>query len=633
MKKTILSIAFTLLSIGVFAQFDGSVGTNGCKAISINSPSIKAWALGVQVNRGKQTDDTSLYASYGSNDWAIGKPDSTTTRAVSLGEGGSCIITFDRPIFNGAGYDFMITENSFGVMTNSQSNSEFLELTFVEVSSDGINYFRFPAISNNTTTDCKSSLINNLAGKYSVGWGCGFNLDDIPNNVLLDKNNIRFIRLVDVRNGQDTDSRGNIIYEAPGSFGYSSGFDLTGVGIINGKTPYIVSSMDSLLTNNNSYEIVSTSNSVMGADSMYRKDFVSNGLAFQGLGYYSYGYFMSIGFASSNMTAVDSSNTLSSSYVSASKGGLNGSGDGYINAYYSDYGDIEHCVIKRDDSSMFYPQGVYVNTSLSMYNHFTSSSFPANGWETLTAIGYDENGNKTDSTTIYLADTNGNKINSWTYMDLSNLSLCKKIIMKLNGNDKSYGYLNVPSYFCLDNFSYSTSNATTTTPTLSLPRTISVAIDSIDSDAIVHYSTLAGDSTTVVSSNYQFLDYATKTITSSILANTLYIARVIAIDSKGDTFYSPEVLFEKVDVSGLDNLDISSMISLYPNPTNATSNLVLSLNDNAQVNIFDIQGRCLQTMRLDKSSTTPINLQGRKGVFYIRIISANQTTTKKLIIQ
>lgn len=185
-------------------------------------------------------------------------------------------------------------------------------------------------------------MINNLAGKYSVGWGCGFNLDDIPNNVLLDKNNIRFIRLVDVRNGQDTDSRGNIIYEAPGSFGYSSGFDLTGVGIINGKTPYIVSSMDSLLTNNNSYEIVSTSNSIMGADSMYIKNFVSNGLAFQGLGYYSYGYFMSIGFASSNMTSIDSSTQLSSSYVSASKGGLNGSGNGYINAYYSDYGNIEH---------------------------------------------------------------------------------------------------------------------------------------------------------------------------------------------------------------------------------------------------------------------------------------------------
>ena len=58
---------------------------------------------------------------------------------VSLGDGGYGILTFDEPIDNGLGWDFAVFENSF--------SDDFLELAFVEVSSDGINFFRFPATS------------------------------------------------------------------------------------------------------------------------------------------------------------------------------------------------------------------------------------------------------------------------------------------------------------------------------------------------------------------------------------------------------------------------------------------------------------------------------------------------------
>ena len=124
------------------AQFDGAVGTEGCKAISNSDNRILSWAVGCQVNRGWQDIATKeAKASFGTIEYAIGEATtSTTTEAISLGDGGTALLTFDRPIVNGAGPDFAVFENSF--------NDSFLELAFVEVSSDGIHFVRFPAISN-----------------------------------------------------------------------------------------------------------------------------------------------------------------------------------------------------------------------------------------------------------------------------------------------------------------------------------------------------------------------------------------------------------------------------------------------------------------------------------------------------
>lgn len=105
------------------AQYDGAVGTEGCQAISQDDERIISWALGVEVNRGFWDYGDERVVDYGKAYMAIGKPDSTTTTAISLGEGGDALITFDRPIINGEGKDFVVFENAFG--------PTFLELAFV----------------------------------------------------------------------------------------------------------------------------------------------------------------------------------------------------------------------------------------------------------------------------------------------------------------------------------------------------------------------------------------------------------------------------------------------------------------------------------------------------------------------
>ena len=104
---------------------------------------------------------------------------------------------------NREGYDFVVFENSL--------NDHFLELAFVEVSSDGIHYVRFPATSN-TPTDKQvggfgsldPTKINNLAGKYRIGWGTPFDLSEVEGDDKVDVNAIRYVKIIDVVGSIDT---------------------------------------------------------------------------------------------------------------------------------------------------------------------------------------------------------------------------------------------------------------------------------------------------------------------------------------------------------------------------------------------------------------------------------------------
>lgn len=230
---------FAVLGIPLFinAQFDPPAGQAGSKAISKDDPLFVNWASGAVVTRGPQniTSPSGPFANVGTESSAIGKANGVDI--VSLGDGGSAILTFPKPITNGSGADFAVFENSF--------NDTFLELAFVEASSDGVNFFRFPATSNTSTTQQVGSFgsvdatkINNLAGKYRSGFGTPFDLDDLPDSALLNKQSITHIKVIDVVGTVNPsyatyDSVGNIVNDPyPTAFG-SGGFDLDAVGVIN----------------------------------------------------------------------------------------------------------------------------------------------------------------------------------------------------------------------------------------------------------------------------------------------------------------------------------------------------------------------------------------------------------------
>ena len=220
--------------------FCGAAGTEGSTAIAADSDLFVAWATGVSIVRGPVdiANHPDSLASYGEPEDAIGPVSPTDNlRVVSLGDGGTATITFDRPIGNGNGPDFAVFENGF--------DDHFLELAFVEVSSDGQRFVRFPATSLTQTetqaTRLDPTYINNLAGKYRMGYGTPFDLEELRDSTGLDINNITHVRLVDVVGSIDPlyatyDALGHIVNDPWPTFSYSAGFDLAGIGVIHQST-------------------------------------------------------------------------------------------------------------------------------------------------------------------------------------------------------------------------------------------------------------------------------------------------------------------------------------------------------------------------------------------------------------
>ncbi len=220
-------------------SFCGAVGTEGCTAIRFDSSIVAAWATGCTIVRGPVdiTNPEGPKVHYGTDDAGIGPASTSTTDAVSLGDGGTATLTFAEPIRNIAGPDFAVFENSF--------DDHFLELAFVEVSSDGVNFVRFPA-SSLTQTETQLSgnldptLLNNLAGKYRVGYGTPFDLEELRGSAGLDINNVTHVRLVDVVGTIDPqyatrDHKGRIVndpWPTNDTVYASGGFDLTGVAVL-----------------------------------------------------------------------------------------------------------------------------------------------------------------------------------------------------------------------------------------------------------------------------------------------------------------------------------------------------------------------------------------------------------------
>lgn len=242
-----LYIFFITITINLLAQYPPPAGQAGSTAIHVDSSLFVDWASGCALSRSFiNIADTSLgMVTYGIEQDALGEADNIV---VSLGDGGSAIITFNFAIFNGPGPDFAIFENAF--------LDDYLELAHVEVSSDGINYYRFPSTSLTDTSIqvatyglIDATKIHNLAGKYRAYYGTPFDLQELAGIPQLDINNISNIKIIDVVGSIDdqyaTRDADNKIINDPWPTGFESGgFDLDAVGVINSKCNSVQSSLN-----------------------------------------------------------------------------------------------------------------------------------------------------------------------------------------------------------------------------------------------------------------------------------------------------------------------------------------------------------------------------------------------------
>lgn len=250
MKKLLLLLS-VLTGVSARAQFPPQAGVAGSTAVDKSSNLFVGWANGCKLQRGWMdiANKSNGYTTTGDSTAAIGAPDGYI---VSLGDSGIATLSFETPVYNGVGYDFAVFENGF--INPNDSEQAFLELAFVEVSSDGIHFFRFPPTSMTPEVPqipmagvyMNARYLNNLAGKYIAGYGTPFNLDDLILTPGLNVNHITHIRLVDVIGSTGPqasyDKDGRRINDPYPTNIPTGGFDLDAVGAfyMMGKWPATV---------------------------------------------------------------------------------------------------------------------------------------------------------------------------------------------------------------------------------------------------------------------------------------------------------------------------------------------------------------------------------------------------------
>lgn len=267
-----LFIGILLFSIGLKAQgpYAPASWSANTSAIYKDSSIINSWATSCIVSRGlKNISNPSLgLATVGDSSKTLGKADNVV---LSLGDRGEATVSFSGKIYDGAGADFVVFENGF--------DPNYLELAFVEVSSDGVNFFRFPAHSLTDTSVQVGAFdylyptyLNNLAGKYELYYGTPFDLSELSGISALDIQNITHVKVIDVVGTIDSNFASyDTAYRAvndPFPTPYpSGGFDLDAVGAIHIQTTSVSENsrkLELLLSPNPASEKVSLPKSRLG---------------------------------------------------------------------------------------------------------------------------------------------------------------------------------------------------------------------------------------------------------------------------------------------------------------------------------------------------------------------------------
>lgn len=192
-------------------------------------------------------------------------PEDPTAHVLSLGNGGSVVVTFAEAIHDGPGADFAVFENGFadGTPRGGDTNRyTFAELAFVEVATTTNAWARFPsqylgtnvlynfdAPSSNLWASQDVTLVDGLAGKHVIEFGTPFDLSALKTgaavlNGSVDLRCIRYVRIVDVvGDGSTGDASGRPVYDPyfnfmtghpnPAPPAANDGFDLRAIGLIN----------------------------------------------------------------------------------------------------------------------------------------------------------------------------------------------------------------------------------------------------------------------------------------------------------------------------------------------------------------------------------------------------------------
>lgn len=644
-------LTFLILITGFASNAQGpyppAAGVAGSTAISKDTAIIKAWATGVELQRGYiQINDTSQYnggdnkASFGQAVNALGMAEGSSTEVVSLGDGGLATLTFDQLIVNGPGADFAVFENSFG--------DTFLELAFVEVSSDGVNFIRFPSVSLTQTAnqvgawdELDPTNIHNLAGKYRQGFGTPFDLSELEYNSLVDINAIRFVRIIDVVGSIDPqfagfDSQNNIINDPwPTPFN-SGGFDLDGVAVINGGTPNPVMDFSELSLLPDSYFLPAETGSFSAGPLTFPYD--------AGTGFWS-------GFSYSSRVSLTGEYT-NDQFVAVTRGSMQGDSTTFAIAYVASdwmsgtYDPIPSVVEVSDGQAVTFSGFYATNNEMAyitmrdgtLYNKkFGGDTGNDPDWFRIKVWGVRADNSTTEPLEFYLADfrADDNSLdyiaNDWRWCDLSALGSVKSLNFVMESTDTGDYGINTPAYFCLDNLTVMSIQApfiSNYLPDIILP----VNSQPISIDLASYFAAPANSI-----SAFEVTENSNGALVSAIIENNT-LQLTFALNASGEANIGITATANGLTVTDSFLVQVNANVGIeeplairiaaYPNP--CTNQLTVTGAENAVLKLFNAAGHlvyeelCRQAEFILDLSSLP------QGIYVLRAAGKNNNATLKI---
>lgn len=648
MIKNLLTFLLLTSFPALFAQgqFPPAAGQTGSTAIARDSAIIQSWASGIELVRGYiQISDTSIYSSgsnkatFGHSSNALGVAEGNSTEVVSLGDGGMATLTFDRLIVDGPGADFAVYENSFG--------DTFLELAFVEVSSDGINFSRFPSVSLTQSEtqigawdEIDPTNIHNLAGKYRQGFGTPFDLSELEYNPLVDVNAIRFVRILDVTGSIDAefaslDSQGNIINDPYPTPFNSGGFDLDGVAVINCNVPNTVLNFSELPLTHNSFFLPEEN----GMFSSGPLNFI-----------YEAGFGSWSGFSYSSRVSITGEYT-NDQFVAATSGGMDGDTTNFAISYVSSdwmsgtYDPIPSVINVGNGQAVSF-SGFYTTNSHMAYitlrdgtmfnKKFGGETGNDPDWFRLKVWGVRADNSLTDIVEHYLADfrfeDNGLDYiqNDWRWVDLSSLGEVKSLNFILESSDSGDFGMNTPAYFCMDNLTVMGIQA----PFIANPlpdMVVNMNTEPIDINLDNHFAASGVNPTYEVSQNSNS-SLIIANLAGSLLELTFTLNQTgiseIAITSTANGL----TVTDTFSVTVSSNVGIEEFrgirLKSYPNPV--IDNLTLEGAKDSEIRIFNSNGSLVFAGKAqDEKTIVPMDVYPT-GIYLIQVSGINGNSTIKV---
>lgn len=288
-------------------------------------------------------------------------------------------------------------------------------------------------------------------------------------------------------------------------------------------------------------------------------------------------------------------------------------------------------------TGMFVTNGTYGYQSMLNGDMFAKKFGGESGddpdWFLLTVRGL-RNGTCTDTVEFYLADFRSENndedyiLNTWEWLDLSVLDTIDQLEFSLSSSDMGDYGMNTPAYFFMDEINDQLLEQVSMIPDTSVYNTETEVVMDLtgvfaDPDAVDPIDMIIESATNedIFSSALFSGNFLTIALTQNTGTTDLVVKATSGGHSLTDTFSL--TVEENVAIE----LSQAGTIEVYPNPTEGLLRIENVEQENCQVKIYDLYGRCLHSQLIESAGVEVDITDFNAGMYMVKIQLDNEVIT------